>query len=359
MKNIINMSLGLLTLLFLATACEDDPTLTQLEQVSFSEDISLSTTAITVVKESASEDVLILNWEEVSFPTVSPVTYTVQFATSDDNSWSEVKSIEIGDDVYSTSITGEWLNALALEKGFDSETPGTFNVRVKAYVDRDVYSEAREITITPYYGYTGYDALRVPGDYQGWDPASALRITSFCEGLDYLYQGFVYIPEGSGLGFKLTAQEAWEPMAYGDGGDGLLIEANYSGGNFAVPNTGFYEVTADLENMVYTVTEMTWGVIGDATPGGWDADTPLTYDPDLNVWSAVIELSSSGSFKFRANNDWVVDFGVDEDGNLQFADHPVLGYVERSNLAVEESDTYLVVLDLSDPGNYTYSLIAQ
>jgi len=346
-------------MLLMLTSCDDDPTLTQLAKVTFTEDISLSVNSIVVDKETASNDALTISWSEVDFPTVSPVTYTLQFATTDDNTWASVTSLEVGEDVYSSSLSGEWLNTLALENGFDSESPGTFKVRVKAYVDRDVYSNASEISITPYYVYTGYDALWVPGDYQGWDPASASRIASFYEGLDYLYQGFIYISEGSALGFKLTAQEAWEPMAYGDGGDGVLIEANYAGGNFAVPSAGFYEVTADLQNMAYTITEMTWGIIGDAQSGGWDTDTPMTYDPDANVWTAVVELSSAGSFKFRANNAWAVNFGVDTDGNLQFADHPVLGYVERSNLTVEETATYKVILDLSDPGNYNYSLVKQ
>lgn len=51
------------------------------------------------------------------------------------------------------------------------------------------------------------------------------------------------------------------------------------------------------------------GLIGDATPGGWDADTNMVQDPvDTNAWTLTIELTD-GKVKFRANDLWDDDWG--------------------------------------------------
>ncbi|MBK8503253.1 MAG: SusF/SusE family outer membrane protein [Saprospiraceae bacterium] len=51
------------------------------------------------------------------------------------------------------------------------------------------------------------------------------------------------------------------------------------------------------------------GLIGDATPGGWDADTNMIQDPvDSNIWTLNIVLTD-GHAKFRANDDWPINWG--------------------------------------------------
>ncbi len=51
------------------------------------------------------------------------------------------------------------------------------------------------------------------------------------------------------------------------------------------------------------------GIIGDATPGGWEEDTPMDRDAnDSSEWSLRIILFD-GEAKFRANNDWAINWG--------------------------------------------------
>lgn len=51
------------------------------------------------------------------------------------------------------------------------------------------------------------------------------------------------------------------------------------------------------------------GLVGDATPGGWDNDTPLTKDnANPNLWKANITLTD-GPAKFRANEAWAISWG--------------------------------------------------
>lgn len=69
--------------------------------------------------------------------------------------------------------------------------------------------------------------------------------------------------------------------------------------------------TADLkkESLTYTTTLITkLGVIGSATPAGWDGQTDLTPSADLLTWSGVVDMTD-GAFKFRMNDNWDINLG--------------------------------------------------
>ena len=74
---------------------------------------------------------------------------------------------------------------------------------------------------------------------------------------------------------------------------------------------GTYNVTLDINNLTYSfvvdagITSV--GLVGSATPGGWDNDTPLTDNGD-GTWSAIVGLGE-GVAKFRANGNWDVNWG--------------------------------------------------
>jgi starch-binding outer membrane protein SusE/F len=57
-------------------------------------------------------------------------------------------------------------------------------------------------------------------------------------------------------------------------------------------------------------SQTTVGIIGTATPGGWDNDTDMVQHPDsAHLWSLVINLVQ-GEAKFRADNAWDVNWGA-------------------------------------------------
>jgi hypothetical protein len=69
-------------------------------------------------------------------------------------------------------------------------------------------------------------------------------------------------------------------------------------------------------------------------------------------------MLQNGSFKFRANGAWVIDFGVDGNGNLAYADNPFFGYNGNlNNLTVPSSGNYTITLDLHVSGKYNYTLV--
>ncbi|MDA3927416.1 MAG: SusE domain-containing protein [Prolixibacteraceae bacterium] len=368
MKTILLKYWTLGLMIIALAACNEDPELTVLRDITFPGEIEVSSYEMVITESNISKDELTISWPAVDYYIGAPVEYTLQISFPGDTlgaaAWSNAKNVKAGVDVYTKTLTAKELNRYALAFGLEPNVPGTIVVRIKSYVDRDAFSKVASIAFTPFAKEDVVEepelpeatmpSLWVPGDYQGWDPATAPRIVDRGSGI---YEGYIYIPEGGSYEFKYAAQAAWEPMAYGDGGDGVLIEANNEGNNFIAPGPGNYMLTADLTNMTYTSTATIWSVIGDATPGGWDADTQMEYDVEAQVWKLIADMSSEGSFKFRANNEWVIDFGIDAEGNILYADHPVLGYTaDLNNLTVPETGNYTITLDLHDPEKYLFTL---
>lgn len=146
------------------------------------------------------------------------------------------------------------------------------------------------------------DYLYTPGDANGWNQtASQLLFTS-----DYsVYEGYALL---SPNGFKFSSAPDWDHTNYGDGGEEGVLSTDGGAGNLSVPAYGLYWCKVDIAALTYALTNIeTIGVIGDATPGGWDNSTALT-STDMLVWTGTVHLKG-GEFKFRANNNWDVNLG--------------------------------------------------
>ena len=202
--------------------------------------------------------------------------------------------------------------------------------------------------VTPYS--SELPKLAVPGNHQGWNPPSAPRIASSAFGQTD-YEGYVWLDGG----FKFVAPDPagnfnWGNTDWGDDGSfsGVLVE---SGESDITATAGYYRVRANTTTLLYTIEPTTWGIVGAATPGGWDNSTALTYNASTQKWEGVVTLSA-GEFKFRANNAWSINLGGDPDGDDS------MNY-DGPNLSVDAGGTYNVVLDLSNPRKYSYSVTLQ
>jgi len=179
--------------------------------------------------------------------------------------------------------------------------------------------------------------LYIPGNHQGWDPATAPQL--YTENMDMVYTGFAYL-DGE---YKFTSAPDWDHTNYGSGGEGLL-SADGSAGNLNA-EAGFYYLKADLNLLTYTQTATVWGLIGDATPGGWDNSTPMVYDRETNTWTVTTDMTT-GTFKFRANNEWTLNLGGDANA-LTF---------DGDNIQIEEGN-YTFILRLFNPkGGYRVTI---
>ncbi len=99
----------------------------------------------------------------------------------------------------------------------------------------------------------------------------------------------------------------------------------------------------------------TWGITGSVVPGGWDTtDTPLRQvEENVSLWRSMPAKLSPGIFKFRYNNDWTFNYGLDrrlQPGRLSEggADIPVI-----------KEGIYIIELDLANPDKPVHRMILQ
>lgn len=189
-----------------------------------------------------------------------------------------------------------------------------------------------------------YVAASYPGStFADWSPDKSPQVKSTVTAPDNL-EGYVYMSKTANQ-WKFATQLNWDGPNYGDGGSGTL---DPNGGNFTSP-AGYYKinVNAAAAPMTYTAVATVWGVIGDASPNGWNDETALTYNPALTVWTGGMNLTVA-AMKFRANHSWDYNYGSDlADGTLSAG---------GANIPVSLAADYAITLDLSHPNAYTYSV---
>lgn len=358
-----NIFLHISIMLAALSSCKKDGDQYSLKAGSFNAN-ALSASTFNIVLQAADDEKLAVtfSWTNADFGGQSVVSYSLQLSTPADtaaNHWASAKSFTIPANTDKYSFLTKDLNNLLNTMGL---APGAANdvvVRIRADVNQyngatstipPVYTNVLVLQITPY----GL-SLYVPGDYQGWNPSAAPQLAPVA-GRPGLYEGYVYMA-GSGVHyFKYTNAPDWDHTNYGDGGNGTFSTDGLAAG-LSVPDGGYYYLTADLNNNRWTAMKTTWSILGDATSGGWDTDTQLVYDETAEVWKATVDMIKSGSFKFRANNAWDLDFGINNNGVLLYADNPFLGYTPGlDNLSVPSDGNYTITLDLHIAGHYTYIL---
>jgi starch-binding outer membrane protein SusE/F len=136
------------------------------------------------------------------------------------------------------------------------------------------------------------------------------------------WRGILTLKDGE---FKIRQNSDWA-VNYGDDGANGTLEAG--GANVAVKK-GTYLITANFNDNKFTVQKVSnyWGLVGSATPKGWDGpDVPMNLDfsnfskdfDTKGVWIAKNVKLTEGEIKFRANNDWGINFGDDgANGSLE------------------------------------------
>lgn len=147
----------------------------------------------------------------------------------------------------------------------------------------------------------GKPVLYMAGDANGWNQIDVLN------GDDGVhFTGYMYLNQN---GFKFCSQPNWDGTNYGADFD----TAPDAGNIVIAEEAGFYQVDVDLSAKTYTLTPFTIGIIGNATPKGWDGDTNMTYKPEERCWELKGVTLSDGEMKFRHTNDWSLSWGGELD----------------------------------------------
>ncbi len=312
-------------------------------------------------------------WNSADYGVPTLVNYKLQKSITGDFTDAEDIGETNGNEL---AVTIGQLLSYATELGLDNdpntEAPdtGVVSFRLKASVGTDaleVFSTIQELTLylpqaadeTP----IELPKLFVVGSYleasgygSNWTPSDAVPIAASADGKTD-YEGFIYIKDDSSQFKFLPTNESFDGD-YGDTGDsdGSYSETIEQEGevNCGTPDGtgGYYWVKADTDALTYSLTKTDWGIIGNATPTGWDSDTNMVYDPDTKIWSLTLDLikqdAPDNGIKFRANDGWDINLGdTDADGTMEFG---------GQNIGVPEDGNYTITLDLSNPRMYTYTL---
>jgi len=305
---------------------------------------------LTLVAGNATNTAVVFQWNATQYGNVQ-LNYSVQIDKAG-STWATPTVLKFGT-ALSGSITVNDLNNAAINAGIAPDATGDLAIRVVSTQGtypgtNPFYSNVATLTVTTYlsvitwYVPGNYVAASYPGTtLKDWDPANSPIVKSTSSAPTKL-EGYVYLANASNE-WKFASKPNWNGPNYGAGATPGTLDA--SGGNFN-SSAGYYKLNVDANALTYTAVATVWGVIGAASPGGWDDETALSYDPATSTWRGGMPLTV-GEIKFRANHSWDYNYGSTA-GNATLD-------AGGKNIPITIAEDHYFVLDLSHPNEYTYS----
>lgn len=154
------------------------------------------------------------------------------------------------------------------------------------------------------------------------------------------YTGFVKLDKTKAF----TLKDPDAGTVYGDNGGALKID----GTAITPADNGWHRLTVDTEALTYKTEAYQIGLVGSATPNGWDSpDQKMDYDAATGTWKITLTLKD-GDIKFRLNDGWAWNMG----GTPNNLTH------DGANIAVTAGN-YTITLTITNPtqgsetGTYT------
>jgi hypothetical protein len=316
---------------------------------------------LTLLVANSADKAVTFNWNATQFGNV-PLNYAIQIDKAG-GTFTTPKVMPFGK-ALTGSITVNDLNNAAINAGIASNATGDLDFRVIAYQGTNfanpVYSNVPTLKVTTYLSIMTWN---LPGDYVAasypgttfadWSPDKSPQVISSSSAPLNL-EGYVYMANASN-NWKFASKPSWDGPNYANNDANGVLEPGKldpnAKNNINSP-MGYYKINADAGTFTYTAVATTFGLIGNATPGGWSTDTPMTYDPALRVWKVGAALTQKSppndGLKFRANGAWDINYGdTGANGSLEAG---------GDNIGVSLDADYAVTLDLSTPNTYTYTI---
>ncbi len=274
-------------------------------------------TAFVLEAEKASDLATTVIWNDYAEYGVK-VVYSIEAAPK---GTQDFKSFGTVDNLKSFEITQVKLNDMAISLGLLPNQVSEIDLKVTATTETTgvIVKESAPVTIkvTPFESDV---TLYLIGDATAgnWDNiAGNINMYPLLGNKNaptqFSYTGYFKVG-----GFKMVKEKGnWDDQ-YGFDSEGKLSTSGGSG-NISVETAGYYKLSIDVAKMTYTLEPITAptssyatvGIIGDATPNGWDGSTAMTKSTfDSNVWYLETTLGA-GEVKFRADNAWAVNWGSD------------------------------------------------
>ncbi|MDN4164107.1 SusF/SusE family outer membrane protein [Cytophagales bacterium LB-30] len=156
-----------------------------------------------------------------------------------------------------------------------------------------------------------------------------VALTNFGGTFDNLVEGGANFAQADGSDGRYTVTATWTAE------DGFVVTATQ---------------TEALDPISFDPSNFAWGIIGSATPTGWDSDTDLNYEGvagGVYSWKGTFALVA-GEFKFRTNDDWAfnIGFGTTLTG-------PDAGDLTDTggNFTIAAAATYEFIISTADEGD--------
>ncbi|WP_103071388.1 SusF/SusE family outer membrane protein [Aquimarina sediminis] len=323
---------------FVAAICfnacveDEDPTFVIQESQSEGPLIVTANSTINLIKDLAEEQAFTLVWEDAGYNINTPITYTIEAGLGGTNFETTLENPVIAttsDRFYNWTI-GE-INNLAIGLGIEPENEGAIDLRVISSVGTNggnaIKSNVTSLTVTPYATVIPQKDLFFVGSATaaGWENNNnnPPLVRNPADQNVFKFTG-KFLGGGDNAFKFLEILGSWQPQ-WGLS-SGSLTSSDILGSDpdtFSVAADGYYTIDVNIQDLTYTInsfdatgaTDYTAdgvGIIGDATPGGWDNDTDLTqstFDPHLWYINGIV--LENGEAKFRTNNDWAVNWGSD------------------------------------------------
>lgn len=356
MKKIYNYIAFLASLLLLTTSCSNT-----IEKIYVDSNESATPSVLTIngssniapTEDNINSFPLIFNWTKTLLgSTLIPVEYTIQVSDNDEFQSSLQESV--GTNLLSTSFTNGEFNkwGLKFQNNPEEFNPIDLFVRVAATVKSNntglivpldsIYSNYVIINITPSDITPMWpEVLYVPGNHQGWDPASAPQLKLVDE-VNGIFEGFVCLDGG----FKVTNAPNWDGIGYGAGSAPGELSTDGGADNLEAPE-GCYKLVVNLSTLTYELLEELPVLYVPGNHQGWSPDSaPTISSPNFdNIYTGNVALD--GEFKFTSAPNWDgINYGQGAAaGTLSIDD-------DAGNLSAP-AGTYNIEVDLN---NLTYTL---
>ena len=259
----------------------------------------------------------IATWEPARLVYGEDITYDVFLQVGDQVRY------KVADGLSETSfmMTVDALNEAVVAAGGAEAEEVDVNIIVAAIcasIPDGVPSEPVGTKVTTYLA-TFPDQLYLPGNYQGWDPASAPTIPHSTTTKGY-FEGIVDLrtADGSDCEFKFAPVPEWKDdfggiveVSYISNGDGYNVAVGTVGvsNNIKVPS-GIYDIALNKKLNKITLVEVKAITMIGAACGNfaWGEDVEMEFDLEKKTFTTTTTLKP-GEFKFRLNHDWTYSIG--------------------------------------------------
>lgn len=300
--------IGLIGLLF---SCEKDET----KVVMLTNPIAptIQTVPNLTLKRTSGNDTLVFVGTAVDPGFQASATYFLE-ACAKGNNFKD--AVVILSSVVPTAfkITVSDLNGILLKK-FPADQVSSVDLRIRSVLVVDAgtgalgtgnkpfeyISEIKNANVTVY----GLPRLDIVGSGIDQKIESALG--------DGKYAGFVKLDKTKAF----TLRNPDTNTSYGVTGGKLAA----NGAAIVPSENGWFKLNADTEALTYSTEAYMIGLIGSATPNGWDTpDQKMDYDAASGTWKITLTLVT-GEIKFRLNDGWAWNLGGTPDNLTQGGDN--------------------------------------